>query len=138
MQAQAGSNTADAGKMVTWVERRREAFAPWPIDLVHLRRFTMGDRQLEREVLGLFACDLPANFQTLTQATSAQDWRLAAHTIKGTARTVGAWRLARAAYAAERCAWTAQDAERRNAACAAVGSAVEEVVAHIRRITSVE
>lgn len=63
------------------------------IDLVHLGKQTMGDRALEQEVLRLF----------VRQALSLRDDVLAAkgdarmrvlHTLKGSARTIGAFPLA--------------------------------------------
>lgn len=66
-----------------------------PIDLAHLKRVTFGDLSLEREVLAMFAgqsaglvhalADLPVNAATL------------AHTLKGSARAIGATRVTEAA-----------------------------------------
>lgn len=72
-----------------------------PIDHVHLARYTMGNRQLEREVLGLFADQAPETLAALDAAHCAKSWHLAAHTLKGSARAVGAWELAAAAEDAE-------------------------------------
>ncbi|MEI9902370.1 MAG: Hpt domain-containing protein [Hyphomicrobium sp.] len=73
-----------------------------PVDLVHLRRFTMGDEQLELEILGLFANQLPITISALKSADSEKEWGMAAHTLKGSARAVGAWSLATIAESAER------------------------------------
>ncbi len=115
-------------------ERRREAKAPWPVDLVHLRRYTMGDRQLETEVLHLFAADLPRSVEVLQSAADDRDWHRAAHTIKGTARTIGAWRLARAAYAAERFGGVPRENETREALLERISAAAGEVIAYIRAL----
>jgi HPt (histidine-containing phosphotransfer) domain-containing protein len=67
-----------------------------PIDLVHLARTTLGDRALEREVLQLFDRQsdiLIARMRTAAPAAVAA----LAHTLKGSARGIGAWRVARAA-----------------------------------------
>ena len=67
-----------------------------PIDLVHLARTTLGDRALEREVLQLFdrqATILIARMRTVPPAAIAA----LAHTLNGSARGIGAWRVARAA-----------------------------------------
>jgi HPt (histidine-containing phosphotransfer) domain-containing protein len=72
------------------------------IDLAHLRRFTLGDEALELEVLGLFIDQVPVTIAALEHARSDRDWLTAAHTLKGSARAVGAWRLARIAEHAER------------------------------------
>ena len=65
-----------------------------PIDRGYLARFTLGNAALEREVLELFAGQLPLYVGQLRAAASQQDWMLAAHTIKGSALAVGAQRLA--------------------------------------------
>src|SRR3954468_22970196 len=67
-----------------------------PIDLVHLARTTLGDRSLEREVLQLFdrqSTILIARMRTVPPAGVVA----LAHTLKGSARGIGAWRVARAA-----------------------------------------
>ena len=73
-----------------------------PIDLQHLGRYTLGDTELEREVLGLFAGQMPVTIDALKSASSDKDWHMAAHTLKGSGRAVGAWRLADLALQAER------------------------------------
>jgi HPt (histidine-containing phosphotransfer) domain-containing protein len=73
-----------------------------PIDLAHLRRYTMGDSGLELEILGLFADQLPITIGGLLNAATEKDWAMAAHTLKGSARAVGAWPLATLAEGAER------------------------------------
>jgi HPt (histidine-containing phosphotransfer) domain-containing protein len=66
------------------------------IDLVHLSRTTMGDRALEREVLQLFDRQSSILIERMRTAAPAGVTTLA-HTLKGSARGVGAWRVARAA-----------------------------------------
>jgi len=78
-----------------------EATSP-PVDLAHLRRYTMGDRELELEILGLFVQQLPITITALRDAPSEREWGRAAHTLKGSARAVGAWSLATIAESAER------------------------------------
>ena len=73
-----------------------------PIDHVHLARYTMGNRPLELEVLQLFAGQAPDTLADLAAATTAKAWHISAHTLKGSARAVGAWALASAAEEAER------------------------------------
>ncbi|MGL4395503.1 MAG: Hpt domain-containing protein [Hyphomicrobium sp.] len=72
-----------------------------PIDLAHLRRYTLGDAGLEREVLDLFLAQLPKTIAALSTAGDDKAWRMAAHTLKGSGRAVGAWRLAMLAEQAE-------------------------------------
>lgn len=72
-----------------------------PIDLVHLARQTLGDRALEREVLDLFVIQTRSVLDQL-QKTGDQRGRMElAHTLKGSARSVGAWRVAAAAEVCE-------------------------------------
>jgi HPt (histidine-containing phosphotransfer) domain-containing protein len=72
-----------------------------PIDWAHLSRFTLNDKQLENEVLGLFAMDAPRYLAKMLTARARKDWIAAAHTLKGSARAVGAWNVAECAEAAE-------------------------------------
>lgn len=72
-----------------------------PVDLSHLRRFTLGDRNLELEILALFVEQVPVTLAALKRAETDRDWTMAAHTLKGSARAVGAWRLATLAERAE-------------------------------------
>jgi HPt (histidine-containing phosphotransfer) domain-containing protein len=70
-----------------------------PIHLEHLRRMTLGDAGLEREVLEMFArqaSQLAAALARLPPETSAM-----VHTLKGSARAIGAVRVAEAAAALE-------------------------------------
>jgi hypothetical protein len=75
----------------------------YPIDLPHLFRMTLGDHALEREVLALFDRQvgmLIARMDTVDPSGVAA----LAHTLKGSARGVGAWPVARAAEAVEAAA----------------------------------
>jgi HPt (histidine-containing phosphotransfer) domain-containing protein len=72
-----------------------------PVDLVHLRRYTLGDKALEAEILQLFLAQLPETIAALRSAATERDWKVAAHTLKGSSRAVGAWRIANLAQEAE-------------------------------------
>jgi len=81
-----------------------------PIDLRHLFAMTLGDHALEREVLTLFdqqAGMLIARMDTVDPPGVAA----LAHTLKGSARGIGAWRVARAAEAVELAAGSAAERE---------------------------
>ena len=67
---------------------------PEVLDLDHLARYTMGNRELERELLRLFRTQIRAQVTGVAQARDAQDWRFATHTLKGVARSIGAWAIA--------------------------------------------
>jgi HPt (histidine-containing phosphotransfer) domain-containing protein len=66
------------------------------IDQVHLERMTLGDRSLEREVLEIFARQTAMTLERIAGAGPART-AAAAHTLKGSARGIGAWRVAQAA-----------------------------------------
>ena len=70
------------------------------IDLDHLSRMTLGDRSLEREVLALFARQAEILLHRMDQANPGHT-AAAAHTLKGSAVGIGAWRVAHAAEAVE-------------------------------------
>jgi HPt (histidine-containing phosphotransfer) domain-containing protein len=72
-----------------------------PVDLVHLSRYTLGERELEREVLALFCAQSKIYIERLRAARSDKDWKDAAHSLKGSASAIGAWRVAGAAERAE-------------------------------------
>lgn len=65
-----------------------------PIDLVHLAKQTLGDRALEREILDLFSTQVKAVLSRLEEAAVADARHDLAHTLKGSARAVGAWKVA--------------------------------------------
>lgn len=72
-----------------------------PVDLVHLARQTMGDRDLEREVLGLFVQQALSVRDKITDADERERFMLA-HGLKGSARGVGAFAVADCAAEIER------------------------------------
>lgn len=64
-----------------------------PLDLVHLSKYTFGDRALETELLGLFRSQAGIYVTRLESAADAKEWCDAAHSLKGSARGLGAWAL---------------------------------------------
>ena len=72
-----------------------------PVDRVHLQRQTLGDSGLEREILSLFRRQSASVFARLSDARQQNERRDLAHTLKGSARAIGAWRVAAAAEAVE-------------------------------------
>lgn len=85
-----------------------------PVDRKHLARHTFGDRELEHEVLELFLGQSQLYLERLRQAADGESWRMAAHTLKGSARGIGAWGVAERAEDAE----AAGPASRERALCA--------------------
>src|SRR5262245_34944391 len=72
-----------------------------PVDREHLARQTLGDAELEREILALFRRQSGVMLCRLVAARGNEERRMAAHTLKGSARAIGAWRVAAAAEAVE-------------------------------------
>jgi HPt (histidine-containing phosphotransfer) domain-containing protein len=64
-----------------------------PVDLAHLSRQTLGDRALEQEVLQLFVHQAVSTRDQIAQASTAERLCLA-HTLKGSARGIGAFAIA--------------------------------------------
>ena len=64
------------------------------LDLDHLRRQTFGDAALERELLALFEEQCARLTPMMTGGLPRPERADAAHTLKGSARAIGAWRLA--------------------------------------------
>lgn len=90
------------------------------VDLAHLRRYTGGDRELERQTLTLFVPDALGYVARI----EAGDVKVAAHTLKGSALAIGAWKLAE----------LAERSERGEALGAELRAAIEEVRAYATRV----
>jgi HPt (histidine-containing phosphotransfer) domain-containing protein len=73
------------------------------LDEHHLRQMTLGDQSLEREVLQVFARQISLMLKRIACAEPANA-AAAAHTLKGSARGLGAWRVAEAAEQLEQAA----------------------------------
>jgi HPt (histidine-containing phosphotransfer) domain-containing protein len=70
-----------------------------PIDIEHLKRMTLGDASLEHEVLAMFSAQAVGLIGAL--ATPVSDAGALAHTLKGSARAIGAFGVADAAESLE-------------------------------------
>jgi len=99
----------------------------YPVDLVHLSRQTLGDRELEREVLGLFVNQSTLYLKRLQQAKSIKERKSVAHTIMGSARGLGAWQVADEAAKFEAHCTNSTD-------CKGLANAVDDANAYIREI----
>jgi HPt (histidine-containing phosphotransfer) domain-containing protein len=66
-----------------------------PIDFAHLNRITLGDANLEREVLAMFSAQSAKLIGAIAAAPA--DAGTLAHTLKGSARAIGAFAVAEAA-----------------------------------------
>lgn len=96
-----------------------------PIDLVHLATQTLGDQELESEILGMFLSQSAGYLNEFLKADGMEARKRAAHKIKGTARGLGAWDLASIAEQAETESFE-NDAE--------LQIAIQRVTAYIREI----
>ena len=71
------------------------------VDFSHLENYVAGDRAVVREVLALFSEQARVVLPILDPAASDDDWRDAAHSLKGSALGIGAFALAEACNDAE-------------------------------------
>ncbi len=75
-------------------ESKREAIVPVAFDVAALERHTMGDLQLQREVLGLFSAQLQSlNARLAEEQIPAAEAKFLAHSLRGAAASVGALRI---------------------------------------------
>jgi len=74
------------------------------LDADHLKKYTIGDLDLEREVLGMFIDQSKLYLERLQSPQNAKDWGEAAHSLKGSASGVGAFKIAERAAQLEKAA----------------------------------
>lgn len=67
-----------------------------PVDLVHLARHTLGNRELEREVLRLFSRQARMMTERMREGCQGEALERCLHTLLGSARGIGAWKVAEA------------------------------------------
>jgi HPt (histidine-containing phosphotransfer) domain-containing protein len=84
---------------IAWMPSPPLAPDDGPIDLAHLARMTLGDAGLEREVLAMFSAQAVRLIGSLAALPS--DAGALAHTLKGSARAIGAFRVAESAESLE-------------------------------------
>ncbi len=129
----AGSTGVSANNMAPVCEGGSAMACQRPIDLVHLSKFTMGDKDLEREVLNLFATQSALYMDRLREAEDDRAWLEAVHTLKGSATGVGAWRVANYAGEVERLEGEARHAVS-DEAIHELGQSVAEVNQYIHEL----
>jgi HPt (histidine-containing phosphotransfer) domain-containing protein len=98
------------------------------IDRGHLKQMTFGDRSLERELLQLFDRQAELLIARMRESDAAALGTLA-HTLKGSAASIGAGEVTRAADATERAA--AGSAAERRAALGRLAAAIDAARAQI-------
>jgi HPt (histidine-containing phosphotransfer) domain-containing protein len=75
-----------------------------PVDMNHLRDITDGDREIERELFSLFLSNAEECIEVLAQnCTDGENikWRSAAHELKGSAASLGAFPMSRECHRAQ-------------------------------------
>lgn len=112
----------DLQRMV-WMPSPPLAPLDCPLDLDHLARMTLGDAELEREVLAMFAEQSTRLISAMAPLPS--DIAALAHKLKGSARGIGAFAVADAAANLEAAMTTGDHPSRAFAA-------LEETVAEAR------
>ena len=78
----------------------------------------------------MFAQHAPMYLANLKSAETSKAWHDAAHTLKGSARAVGAWRVARSAELAEKICFEGES-DRKSFAADHATEAVEEAITYI-------
>ncbi|WP_119391268.1 Hpt domain-containing protein [Taklimakanibacter lacteus] len=106
---------------------------PAIFDRAHLRQYTSGDENLERELLGLFLGQFTPIRTQLHAAAKADDWKLAAHTLKGSARSIGAPQIGAVAEKLELTGFTAP-ADSRAAVLAELDQAMAGFAAEAEKV----
>jgi HPt (histidine-containing phosphotransfer) domain-containing protein len=86
-------------EQVEWMPSPPLAPDDGPIDFEHLKRMTLGDASLEQEVLAMFAAQSAKLIGTLAALPAAlpADAGALVHTLKGSARAIGAFGVGEAA-----------------------------------------
>ncbi|MBZ0259698.1 MAG: Hpt domain-containing protein [Hyphomicrobiales bacterium] len=91
----------------------RTKSVPVTFDRSHLAQYTLDSPELEREIVGLFVAQLPAILDRLQNGDSREDWRVATHTLKGSALAIGACKIGDLARKLEPVNSPEQDAKRK-------------------------
>ncbi|MBM3608185.1 MAG: Hpt domain-containing protein [Alphaproteobacteria bacterium] len=105
------------------------------IDLVHLARQSLSDRALEVELLGLFTRQSEQIMERLASDLSGSDrrWRHdLAHTLKGSARAVGAGKVAMATEAYEEALYAGRNEDEQARCIEQLSACVREAQAAIK------
>jgi HPt (histidine-containing phosphotransfer) domain-containing protein len=132
-KARASTMDTEIGTWTDSVPARGRKTPSRPVDLVHLSRYTLGERALEREVLELFCTQSVVYLERLRTARTDKEWREAAHSLKGSAQAIGAWGAAAAAEQAEQASGEVLAAGR-PAQLLALDASVDEARTYIRSL----
>jgi HPt (histidine-containing phosphotransfer) domain-containing protein len=102
-----------------------------PIDLIYLAKQTLGDEHLQRELLEIFLERSPPLLAGILELDPSESgaFRDLVHRLKGSARAIGAIRIASIAEAIEQC----RPDESRQILLTALAAALEDCLAAIAR-----
>ena len=114
---------------IEWMPSPPLAPGDGPIDFDHLRRMTLGDAAIEQEVLTMFSSQSATLMHRL--AVNPADASALVHTLKGSARAIGAFAVGDAAARLEAAIARGFDAV---AELAELGEAVAEARAAIEAV----
>jgi HPt (histidine-containing phosphotransfer) domain-containing protein len=103
------------------------------IDMQHLARMTLGEQSLQREVLALFDRQADALLPRIRGGTPALAASLA-HTLKGSAASIGAFKVARAAESVEQIQGRADRDAAMAVAIERLAAVLDEAKAEIARL----
>ena len=103
------------------------------IDYEHLAQYTGGDAALEAEIFLLFQNQIESWLRVLEPDSADEDWAAASHSLKGSAKGVGANHLAEVCARAEKLVGEAGDPAAREVARNRILDAVNTVNDEIAR-----
>jgi HPt (histidine-containing phosphotransfer) domain-containing protein len=103
------------------------------IDMQHLARMTLGEQSLQREVLALFDRQADVLLPRIRGGTPALAASLA-HTLKGSAASIGAFKVARAAESVEQIQGRADRDAAMAVAIERLAAVLDEAKAEIARL----
>lgn len=103
------------------------------IDFDHLNQYVGGDKDLTREVFGMFKHQVDMWARMLSVDADDDSWAAATHSLKGSARAVGAMGLALACERAEDLVGDDRRPGGRDVAVQTIEFRISKVVAEIQR-----
>lgn len=105
------------------------------LDLEHLDHHTFNDSCLRNELLTMFASQVVEQQKLLAGCEEHGDWLVATHTMKGSARAVGAWTICDVAEILESLPESSWLQDKRTE-LAVLGEAVQDCLAAIEKLTA--
>ena len=103
------------------------------IDFAHLNKYVAGDPELTREVFGLFRNQVDMWGRGLTADADDEIWASVTHSLKGSARAVGAVRLSEACEKAESLIGDDRRPGAREVAVETIEAKISQVLSEIMR-----